>query len=176
MKTPRLSFAWLAAVVVAGMAAAGCTSEPRRNGSGEGRETPPPGTSEGSDEAGSLERSAKDAARDVKEAAREAGQDIKEAAGDVKDAAREAGRDARDAGEGLGAKVDAVKQLADVKMALMADPNLDSSGINVDADEATKTIHLKGRVPTAAQKAAAERIARDKARGYRIHNVLTVGR
>lgn len=70
--------------------------------------------------------------------------------------------------------VDQAKQVADVKLALMADPNVDGSKIDVDGDEATKTIHLKGTVATPAQKTAAERIARAKAEGWKVHNMLTV--
>jgi BON domain-containing protein len=90
--------------------------------------------------------------------------------------ASEAARDVKDAAQDAAGTVDAAKQVADVKLALMADPGVDASGINVDADEATKTIHLKGTVPAAAQKAVAERIARDKAEGWKIHNMLTVGK
>jgi osmotically-inducible protein OsmY len=36
-------------------------------------------------------------------------------------------------------------------------------------------VTLKGYVPTAEQKAAAERIARDKAEGYTIANELRIG-
>lgn len=105
--------------------------------------------------------------RETPPAGRQQGSDeapsASEAAGDVKDAA-----------EGVAPKVDAAKQVADVKLALMADPNVDASGINVDADEGTRTIHLKGTVPTPAQKTSAERIARGKAEGWKIHNMLTV--
>lgn len=145
----------LAVTAMGVLPALGCTSEAKKDTAPEARETPPAGRRQGSDEA----LSAQEVARDVKKV----GRDIKNAAEDVKDAAL-----------GLGPKVDAAKQQADVKMALMADPNVDATGINVDADEATKTIHLKGTVPTAAQKTAAERIARARAEGWKIHNVLTV--
>jgi osmotically-inducible protein OsmY len=46
----------------------------------------------------------------------------------------------------------------------------------VDTDANTKTVTLKGTVPTAAQRTAAERLARDKAEGYRIRNLLTVAK
>jgi len=35
-------------------------------------------------------------------------------------------------------------------------------------------VTLKGTVPTAAQKAAAEKVAREKAEGYKVRNLLTV--
>jgi BON domain len=37
-------------------------------------------------------------------------------------------------------------------------------------------VTLKGHVPTAAQKASAERIARAKAEGYKVKNALVVGK
>ena len=39
----------------------------------------------------------------------------------------------------------------------------------------TKTVTLKGHVPTAAQKTVAEEIAVKKAVGYRVENKLTIG-
>jgi hypothetical protein len=36
------------------------------------------------------------------------------------------------------------------------------------------TVTLEGTVPTEAQKAAAERVAREKAVGYKIRNLLTI--
>jgi osmotically-inducible protein OsmY len=120
----------------------------------EDRSTPPAGTQQGNDEAPSAS----------------------EVARDVKDAAKDLANKAENAAENVAPKVDAAKQVADVKVALMADPDVDGSKINVDADEATRTIHLKGTVPTPAQKTAAERIARNKAEGWKVHNMLTVTR
>ena len=51
---------------------------------------------------------------------------------------------------------------------------VDASNIDVDTNGETKTVVLKGTVATAAQKAAAEKIARDKAEGYSIVNRLEV--
>jgi len=45
-----------------------------------------------------------------------------------------------------------------------------------DTNADTKTVTLKGTVPTAAQKAAAEKVAREKAEGCRVRNLLTVGK
>jgi hypothetical protein len=59
----------------------------------------------------------------------------------------------------VGSEVGAKEQTVDVKAALMVDKS-------IDAD--TKTVTLKGTVPTAAQKAAAERVAREKAEGYKV--------
>ena len=144
----------LALAALAVLPALGCTAQARKDRSPEERESPPAGRQQGSDEAPS-----------ASEAARE-----------VKDAAEDAAHKVKDAAEGLAPKVDAAKQVADVKLALMADKSVDASGINVDADEGTRTIHLKGTVPTPAQKTSAERIARGKAEGWKIHNMLTVGK
>jgi osmotically-inducible protein OsmY len=62
----------------------------------------------------------------------------------------------------------------DVKSALIADGRVDATNINVDTSSSTKTVVLKGSVPTAQQKTQAEAIARDKAEGYTINNQLTV--
>jgi osmotically-inducible protein OsmY len=62
----------------------------------------------------------------------------------------------------------------DVKSALIADGRVDASNINVDTQSNTKTVVLKGTVPTAQQRATAEAIARDKAEGYTVTNQLTV--
>ena len=154
MKRERIWARALAVAALAALPALGCTAQAKKDRSPDERETPPAGREQGSDEA----PSASEAAREVKDAAEDAANKVKESA------------------EGLAPKVDAAKQVADVKLALMADPNVDASGINVDADEATKTIHLKGTVPAAAQKTTAERIARGKAEGWKIHNMLTVAR
>lgn len=71
-------------------------------------------------------------------------------------------------------KVAAGVETMDVKAALMKDGTVDASSINVDTMAATKTVVLKGSVPTAEQKAAAEKIAMREAPGYKINNQLTV--
>lgn len=63
----------------------------------------------------------------------------------------------------------------DVKAALIADGRVDAGNINVDTSASTKTVVLKGSVPTAEQRTMAEAIARDQAKGYTIDNRLTVG-
>ena len=62
----------------------------------------------------------------------------------------------------------------DVKAALIADGRVDATNINVDTIASSKTVVLKGSVPTAEQKSVAEAIARDQAKGYAITNNLTV--
>lgn len=62
----------------------------------------------------------------------------------------------------------------DVKGALIADGRVDSANINVDTSASTKTVVLKGSVPTAEMRSVAEAIAREQAKGYTINNQLTV--
>ena len=76
--------------------------------------------------------------------------------------------------EKIAEKTSAATNTVDVKSALIADGRVDASNINVDTSASTRTVVLKGSVPTAQQKTVAEQIARDKAEGYTIQNQLTV--
>jgi osmotically-inducible protein OsmY len=76
--------------------------------------------------------------------------------------------------EKVAEKTAAATNTVDVKSALIADGRVDASSINVDTNSSTKTVVLKGTVPTAEQRTTAEAIAHDKAEGYRIVNQLTV--
>ena len=124
---------------------------------------------------------AREAGQQVAEAARAAGKTVESAAQDavnnaerVSDA-RTAVGDARQAANGVADAASAAAQTAKVKAALVADSNVTAADINVDTDAATKTIVLKGHVPSAAQKTAAGRIATEKASpGYSVRNELTV--
>jgi len=124
-------------------------------------------------------------AEKAKEGSERAADEAKEAAGKMSDEASKAGEKigeaAKDAGQAIkeGAKdvaseIDAKKQTVDVKTALMADKGVDASHIDVDTDAATKTVTLKGSVPSQAQKVKAGQIAHEKAAGYKIVNQLTV--
>lgn len=62
----------------------------------------------------------------------------------------------------------------DVKAALIADGRVDATSINVDTSASTKTVVLKGSVPTDEQRRVAAVIAREQAKGYTIENRLTV--
>ncbi len=62
----------------------------------------------------------------------------------------------------------------DVKSALIADGRVDAGSINVDTSASTKTVVLKGSVPTDEQRRVAEVIAKERAKGYTIDNRLTV--
>jgi osmotically-inducible protein OsmY len=70
--------------------------------------------------------------------------------------------------------VQAAIETIDVKAALLADKRVDASGINVDTDHETRTVTLKGRVPSSDQRMAAEEIAREQATGYSVANELVV--
>jgi hyperosmotically inducible periplasmic protein len=95
-------------------------------------------------------------------------------AADAKAEARDETADAKRAAGTAGAAIDAAKETLDVKAALTADSTVDASDINVDTFKETKTVVLKGSVPTAAQKAQAGRIAAREADGYKIDNQLVV--
>jgi predicted small secreted protein len=62
----------------------------------------------------------------------------------------------------------------DVKTAIVADKTIDSGAIDVDTYQDKKVVVLRGSVPSAEQKARAEQIARDNAKGYTIDNRLAV--
>lgn len=121
------------------------------------------------------ERKAEAAARDGEHAAERAGSAVADAAKDTGNAATDAVRATGDAVMNGGRAADAAVETMDVKTALTADTRVDASNINVDSDHVAKTVTLKGRVPSAAQKALAEEIATAKATGYRVHNELVVG-
>ena len=62
----------------------------------------------------------------------------------------------------------------DVKTAIIADKTIDSGAIDVDTFQDKKVVVLRGSVPTEAQKARAEQIARENAKGYTVENRLAV--
>lgn len=76
--------------------------------------------------------------------------------------------------EKVAEKTAAGVETMDVKSALIADGRVDATNINVDTVASTKTVVLKGSVPTAEQRTIAEAIAREQAKGYAITNSLTV--
>jgi osmotically-inducible protein OsmY len=65
-------------------------------------------------------------------------------------------------------------ETVDVKTAIIADKDVDSSSINVDTYQDRKLVVLRGSVPTQAQKSKAGAIAQDNAKSYRIDNQLAV--
>jgi len=116
----------------------------------------------------------------AEEAARATGAAVESAAGDAARNAERAGEAATDAVRDAANNTDvagaaqAAIETVDVKAALMADKRVDASEINVDTDHKTKTVTLKGYVPSTDQRMTAEEIAREKAAGYTINNLLMV--
>jgi osmotically-inducible protein OsmY len=127
------------------------------------------------------EQQAREAGQQAAEAARAAGKTVESVAQDavnnaerVSDA-RNAVADARQAANEVADATSAAAQTAKVKAALVADSSVKAAGINVDTDAATKTVILKGYVPSEAEKTAASRIATEKASpGYSVRNELAV--
>jgi osmotically-inducible protein OsmY len=132
---------------------------------------------------------AKEEAREVKQEAREANaeakQEAREANAELKQEAREAGnaaeragdraaQETKDATRSVGATLDAAAQTMQIKTALIDADNLDANNIDVDTNGTTKTVTLNGHVPSASQKTAAERIAKQKAPDYKVVNNLTI--
>jgi osmotically-inducible protein OsmY len=114
---------------------------------------------------------ATDATKDANDAAKA---EAKDEAAEARAEGREAKDDARRTAGEAGAAIDAAGETIDVKTALMADETVDADEINVDTFHETKTVVLKGSVPTAAMKAAAGRIAAREAEGYKVDNQLTI--
>jgi osmotically-inducible protein OsmY len=98
----------------------------------------------------------------------------KEVANDAAHAARAVAEMAKDAGEELAERAGAITETADVKSALMADPSVDASRIDVDVSAWGKTVTLNGYVPTTAERDKAEAIAKAKANGYKVVNNIEV--
>jgi len=119
---------------------------------------------------------AREAGRETREGMAAAGEMARETGAAVAGTAREAGQVAREGAREAATAGDAAQQTAQIKSALMADASIDSTGIDVDTDSNTKTVTLKGRVATAAQKTRAAQIATQKAPGYTVTNNLQVGR
>jgi osmotically-inducible protein OsmY len=110
----------------------------------------------------------------TREQAREAGQQAAEATRAAVKTVESAAKDA--ANSDVAEVASAAAQTAKVKAALVADSSVTAANIDVDTDGATKTIVLKGRVPSAAEKTAAGRIAMEQASpGYSVRNELSVG-
>lgn len=108
------------------------------------------------------------------DAAQKIGEKAKEVGSEVAAVAKDVGQQVKEAAKTVGSDGGAVKQTVDVKAALMVDGSIDASHVDVDTDAATRTVTLRGTVPTSAQKTAVERIAREKAEGYKVRNLLTV--
>ena len=131
------------------------------------------------------ERNTAAAKQEAREASAEAKQEGREANAELKQEAREAGnaaeragdrvaQETKDATRSVGATLDAAAQTMQIKTALIDADNLDANDIDVDTNASTKTVTLRGHVPSASQKAAAERIAKEKAPDYKVVNNITM--
>jgi osmotically-inducible protein OsmY len=100
--------------------------------------------------------------------------DADKAAEATAEAADVAGEKTAEAAAATGAAVGGAVETGQVKTALMADKRVDASDINVDTDEGSKVVTLKGTVKTAAEKTIAGEIAAAKATGYTVVNNLTI--
>ena len=122
---------------------------------------------------------AKEASAEAAAATERAAEDAKvkmdNAAEATKAGAETAAEATKDAAKNTANTADGAQQTMQIKTALLADKSVDASSIDVDTNGMTKTVTLKGRVPNAAQKASAERIAKSKAPDYTVVNNLTVG-
>ena len=97
-----------------------------------------------------------------------AGDAVSNSAAAVGDAASGAANSAMNAAS----NVDDAAMTPKIKTALGANKTLNGSDINVDTMNGT--VHLKGTVMNAAQKTAAETIAKREAPNYKISNELTM--
>lgn len=92
----------------------------------------------------------------------------------VKKDADVAAEETAEAAATTGAAMDGAMQTGEVKSAIMADTRVDAGDINVDTDEAKKTVTLNGTVKTEAERVLAGEVAVSKAVGYTVVNNLTV--
>ncbi len=117
---------------------------------------------------------AREVGQDIGDAARAAAAKAKEGLQDAKDKAREEKPEAERKASDVGTKADGAKQHLDVKAALAADASVDGSHVDIDTNAGTRTLMLRGTVPSAAQKTKAGEIARAHADGWTVKNELAV--
>jgi osmotically-inducible protein OsmY len=117
-------------------------------------------------------------ARGLKQDAQQAEEQTRDERAEAQEKARQAGSDAartaNSAAEQVAERAGAAWQTVDVKSALMADASIDATRIDVSTDSRTKTVTLSGYVPTEAEYARAESVAKAKASGYTVVNNLQV--
>lgn len=92
----------------------------------------------------------------------------------VKQDAENAAEKTEQAADAAGTKIEGALQTGEVKAAILADTRVGAGDINVDTDEATKTVTLNGSVKTEAEKQLAGEVATSKAAGYTVVNNLTI--
>jgi osmotically-inducible protein OsmY len=116
------------------------------------------------------ERSSQDAREDAAELQQKADQERDEA----RQKAREESQDAQRTANEVGSRTGAATETFDIKTALMMDKTVDASDINVDTYADSRTVVLRGTVPSMDQKEQAGAIATREAEGYRVDNQLKV--
>ena len=125
-----------------------------------------------------VRQEAREANAEAKQEAREANAELRQEANEAGNKMERAGdrvaNETKDATHSVGATLDAAAQTMQIKTALIDADNLDANNIDVDTNADTKTVTLKGHVQNASQKAAAARIAKEKAPDYRIVNNLVI--
>jgi osmotically-inducible protein OsmY len=121
-----------------------------------------------------VQQDAQQAEEQTRDERERAGEKAREVGRDAAEAARRVGAAAAQGAEELAERAGAAVETIDVKGALMADSAVDATRIDVDTDYRTKTVTLNGYIPTEAEKAAAEAIARNKAAGWTVVNNLEV--
>jgi osmotically-inducible protein OsmY len=128
--------------------------------------------------AGQAKEEVKEAADKVAAGAKEAGDKLAEGARKLQEKvgpeAKRIGEKVAEGAQSVGTGLSGAKETVAIKAALVADDRVDAAHIDVDTDSDSKTVSLRGTVPNAAQKAAAEQIAAKHAPGYRIKNELRV--
>jgi hypothetical protein len=134
---------------------------------------------ETSEAAKDASKAAEGMTKSAKEAATKFGAQAKDAALKGASAAAGVGSDAAVAA-GKATEVAAVRaagalRTGAIRAALLREPSLDVSHVNIDTDEPAKRVVLSGRVKTTAARATVERLAREKAPGYTVENRLVVG-
>jgi osmotically-inducible protein OsmY len=160
----------LAGGVLAACVAVGCSDQTQQQAREAGQEVAEAAKAAGN----AVESAAQDAVNNVERAS----DSVQQASGrtsEAEAAVKQTGQTARETVNQAADAAAAAVQTAQVKSALVADSSVDAKDINVDTDAATKTIILKGHVPSAAQKTAAERIAKAKAStSYTVRNELLI--
>lgn len=97
-----------------------------------------------------------------------------EAARSARDAAAKGARAAAMAGADAAVSAAAVLRTGAVKAALLQDRSIDVSDVDVDTDQVSRRVIVKGRVRSAAVRDKVIEIAREAAPGYTIQNELTI--
>jgi hyperosmotically inducible periplasmic protein len=171
----RRESVWTLGLVASAAVALACTTGESTRAANA---SPAPYASPSGDVVDKTRAGAEAAGEKAKDGAEKAGEAIEHAAKEVekeaKPVAKDVGEKIKEGAQETGRAIDATKQHLDVKAALLADKAVDASHIDIDTDKDAKILYLRGTVPTAAQKAKAERIARDKADGFTVRNELTV--